>query len=257
MEEQKEKLAIVFTKSQCSKYPKAHRTYKDRFGKPLKMSMVMLPSSFYRPGGLDFGTANGYNRNDCIAFINVPWDMIKSDARNENRRYFYLNREEYNIQFMPMGGGYAKIEPFRVTAKELEDIFNWHRRKENKKELQERREKVKEIIDQNDMKVQEKKKEVERMKVKLKEDVVKIYVGSGLLKTEPKILEERLEKRFVYNELDGIVKDMKKIGAKTGVNNDNLIKKLNNYTNSYVEMEELNERFGKKVEAIKPTGIGR
>ena len=38
------KLAIVFSKSQCSRYPKAHYTYKDRFGKPLKMSIVRLPS---------------------------------------------------------------------------------------------------------------------------------------------------------------------------------------------------------------------
>ena len=94
------KLAIVFSKSQCSSYPKAHYTYKDRFGKPLKMSIVRLPSKLYRPSGLDFGVFDGVNRNEVLAYINVPWDMIKKDKNNENRRFFYLERDEYNIQFI-------------------------------------------------------------------------------------------------------------------------------------------------------------
>lgn len=81
------KLAIVFSKSQCSRYPKAHYTYKDRFGKPLKMSIVRLPSKLYRPSGLDFGVFDGVNRNEVLAYINVPWDMIKKDKNNENRRF--------------------------------------------------------------------------------------------------------------------------------------------------------------------------
>ena len=60
------KLAIVFSKSQCSSYPKAHYTYKDRFGKPLKMSIVRLPSKLYRPSGLDFGVFDGVNRKLAV-----------------------------------------------------------------------------------------------------------------------------------------------------------------------------------------------
>lgn len=144
------KLAIVFSKSQCSSYPKAHYTYKDRFGKPLKMSIVRLPSKLYRPSGLDFGVFDGVNRNEVLAYINVPWDMIKKDKNNENRRFFYLERDEYNIQFITGNGNGHKIEPFRVTAKELEDIFNWHRRKENREELHDRLAAVEAMKEQNE-----------------------------------------------------------------------------------------------------------
>lgn len=63
------KLAIVFSKSQCSRYPKAHYTYKDRFGKPLKMSIVRLPSKLYRPSGLDFGVFDGNLTMDMFLLL--------------------------------------------------------------------------------------------------------------------------------------------------------------------------------------------
>lgn len=132
-----QKLAIIFTKDQCSKFPSAHRTYKGKDGKPLKMSVVYLPSEIYRPEGIDFGIdSNGIDRNDRFAFINVPWDAIKKDRNDEQRRFLYLNRDNYNIQFrgrLLENGQMEKVEPVNVSAKELENIFNWSRRRENKK----------------------------------------------------------------------------------------------------------------------------
>ena len=60
----------------------------------------MLPSELFRPTSTDFGVdSHGINRNERLAYLNVPWDMIKHDKIDEKKRYFYLNRENYNIQF--------------------------------------------------------------------------------------------------------------------------------------------------------------
>ena len=250
------KLAIVFSKSQCSSYPKAHYTYKDRFGKPLKMSIVRLPSKLYRPSGLDFGVFDGVNRNEVLAYINVPGDMIKKDKNNENRRFFYLERDEYNIQFITGNGNGHKIEPFRVTAKELEDIFNWHRRKENREELQDRLAAVEAIKEQNEMKVEMKKEDVIKMKEDVKKQIIKVYVESGVVKMPEEKIAIKVENKLAENELDGIRNDMKKIEKHTGVDNSNVIKQLDNYGRNYMAFEELNERFG-KMAFSKPMGRGR
>lgn len=143
---EEKRLAIVFSKNQCSQRPSFHRTYRDKNGKPLKMRVVMLPSEIYRPE-INFGIdSHGINRNDRMAYLNVPWDMIKHDKTNENKRYFYLNRENYNIQFkgrIKSNGQIEKIDCFNVTAEELENIFNWCRRRENKKVITERLESIK------------------------------------------------------------------------------------------------------------------
>ena len=143
---EEKRLAIVFSKNQCSQRPSFHRTYRDKNGKPLKMRIVMLPSEIYRPE-INFGIdSHGINRNDRMAYLNVPWDMIKHDKTNENKRYFYLNRENYNIQFkgrIKSNGQIEKIDCFNVTAEELENIFNWCRRRENKKVITERLESIK------------------------------------------------------------------------------------------------------------------
>lgn len=145
MEKKDNHLAIVFSKNQCSLRPCYHRTYKDKQGKPLKMRIVLLPSIIFRPTDCDFGIdTSGINRNERIAYLNVPWDMIKHDKHDENKRYFYLNRDEYNIQFKGYNDGQGnteKIEPVTVTARELERIFNWSRRRENKRIINERLEK--------------------------------------------------------------------------------------------------------------------
>lgn len=134
-------LAIVFDKNQCSKKPAYHRSYRDKNGKLLKMRIVMLPSELYRPD-IDFGTdSHGINRNERLAYLNVPWDMIKHDKNNDNKRFFYLNRDSYNIQFRGRildDGTVEKIDCINVTAKELEHIFNWSRKKENVKTIQNR-----------------------------------------------------------------------------------------------------------------------
>lgn len=145
MSEEK-RLAIVFSKNQCSQRPSFHRTYRDKNGKPLKMRIVMLPSEIYRPE-INFGIdSHGIDRNDRMAYLNVPWDMIKHDKANENKRYFYLNRENYNIQFkgrIKSNGQIERIDCFNVTAEELENIFNWCRRRENKKVISKRLESIK------------------------------------------------------------------------------------------------------------------
>lgn len=145
MSEEK-RLAIVFSKNQCSQRPSFHRTYRDKNGKPLKMRIVMLPSEIYRPE-INFGIdSHGIDRNDRMAYLNVPWDMIKHDKVNENRRYFYLNRENYNIQFkgrIKSNGQIEKIDCISVSAEELENIFNWCRKRENKKVISERLESIK------------------------------------------------------------------------------------------------------------------
>ncbi|MCR1960779.1 hypothetical protein CWE04_04965 [Thomasclavelia cocleata] len=146
------KLAIVFSNKQCSQKPSYHRTYKDREGKRLKMRLVMLPSELFRPTGTDFGVdSHGINRNERLAYLNVPWDMIKHDKNDDNKRYFYLNRESYNIQFKGRAkedGSEERIDCLNVTAKELENLFNWSRRKENKQVINERLEKAKKIAKQ-------------------------------------------------------------------------------------------------------------
>lgn len=143
MQTEKQKLAIVFTKDQCSKFPVPHRKYNGKDGKPLKMSIIYLPSEIYRPDGIDFGIdSNGIDRNDRFAFINAPWDAIKKDKNDNQRRFLYLNRDNYNIQFRGRvleNGQIEKIEPVNVSAKELENIFNWSRRKENKKIIADRK----------------------------------------------------------------------------------------------------------------------
>lgn len=135
-------LAIVFDKNQCSKKPAYHRSYRDKNGKLLKMRIVMLPSELYRPDNTDFGIdSHGIDRNERLAYLNVPWDMIKHDKNNENKRFFYLNRDSYNIQFCGRvldDGSIEKIDCVNVTAQELERLFNWSRKKENAKTIQNR-----------------------------------------------------------------------------------------------------------------------
>ena len=134
------KLAIVFSSKQCSQKPSYHRTYKDREGKRLKMRIVMLPSELFRPTSTDFGVD-----------LNVPWDMIKHDKIDEKKRYFYLNRENYNIQFkgrIKEDGSEERIDCLNVTAEELENLFNWSLRKENKKVINERLEKARKFAEQ-------------------------------------------------------------------------------------------------------------
>lgn len=146
------KLAIVFLSKQCSQKPSYHRTYKDREGKRLKMRIVMLPSELFRPASTDFGVdSHGINRNERLAYLNVPWDMIKHDKIDEKKRYFYLNRENYNIQFkgrIKEDGSEERIDCLNVTAEELENLFNWSRRKENKKVINERLEKARKFAEQ-------------------------------------------------------------------------------------------------------------
>lgn len=164
MSEEK-RLAIVFSKNQCSQRPSFHRTYKDKNGKPLKMRVVMLPSEIYRPE-INFGVdSHGIDRNDRMAYLNVPWDMIKHDKAKEDKRYFYLNRENYNIQFkgrIKSNGQIERIDSFNVTAEELENIFNWCRRRENKKVITERLESIKRneqlTVDINTISVEKKMK---------------------------------------------------------------------------------------------------
>ena len=167
-----------------------------------------------------------------------------------------MERDEYNIQFITGNGNGHKIEPFRVTAKELEDIFNWHRRKENREELHDRLAAVEAMKEQNEMKVEMKKEDVIKMKEDVKKQIIKVYVESGVVKMPEEKIAIKVENKLAENELDGIRNDMKKIEKHTGVDNSNVIKQLDNYGRNYMAFEELNERFG-KMDFSKPMGRGR
>lgn len=153
MDEEK-RLAVVVSKNQCSQKPSYHRTYRDREGNRLKMRVVYLPSSLYRPD-IDFGVdSHGIDRNNRMAFLNVPWNMIKHDRSDDSKRYFYLNRESYNIQFkgrIKSDGTIEKVDCLNVSAKELENIFNWSRRRENRHIITERLKKAEQARKQENM----------------------------------------------------------------------------------------------------------
>lgn len=258
MEENKEKLAIVFSKNQCNKYPMRHRTYLGKDGKPLKMAIVNLPSSLYRPEGLDFGEYNGINRNERLAYLNVPWDAVKTDANNESRKYLYLNREEYNIQFKGniSNGNIEKIEPVRVTAKELENIFNWSRRKENKKILKSRLKKINQEKEKKDMLVENKRQSLIKFKDELKDEVLKVYLDSNLVKLPPyEILEKKVDQHLKTNNVTAIRNDVEKISKKLGTDNSGVIKKLDKYTNEFVEFEKMTDIAG-KIKLNRKKGFG-
>ncbi len=257
MEENKEKLAIVFSKNQCNKYPMRHRTYLGKDGKPLKMAIVNLPSALYRPDGLDFGEYNGINRNERLAYLNVPWDAVKTDANNESRKYLYLNREEYNIQFKGniSNGNIEKIEPVRVTAKELENIFNWARRRENKKVLKSRLKKINQEKEKRYMQVESKRQYLTKFKDELKDEVLKVYLDSNLVKTSNDILEKKIDQHLKTNNVTAIRNDVEKISKKLGTDNSGVIKRLDKYTNDFVEFEKMNDIAG-KIKFNKKKGFG-
>ena len=169
METERKKLhAINFSIKQKGEVTN-HRTALDRFGEPLKMCKIYVPSKEYRPSDFQFDIdSQGIDRSMRKAYLNFPNNAVFVDKANQNRLYTYLDEQRtYKIHFngQPVGEPgidgkieFDKPEPVEVSAQDLVKIFGGRREREK---AEEKISKEKKPVDKEKRK-SSKKKDIER-----------------------------------------------------------------------------------------------
>lgn len=106
------------------------------------------------------------------------------------------------------------------------------------------------------MLVENKRQSLIKFKDELKDEVLKVYLDSNLVKLPPyEILEKKVDQHLKTNNVTAIRNDVEKISKKLGTDNSGVIKKLDKYTNEFVEFEKMTDIAG-KIKLNRKKGFG-